>query len=131
MAQLYLDSLISAPRAKEINDELERLMNRSNQINEGNTAVDDAYRNVVERINNQGPRRQILAKDTLSRVICAKRPLTTSELRTALTIQLGQSDLNDEDLYDLEDPISSCAGLITIGSDGAKEVVQLAHYTMQ
>lgn len=131
MAQLYLDSLISAPRAKEINDELERLINRSNQINEGNTAVDDAYRNVVERINNQDPRRQILAKDTLSWVICAKRPLTTLELRTALTIQLGQSDLNEEDLYDLEDLISSCAGLITIGSDGAKEVVQLAHYTMQ
>lgn len=131
MAQLYLDSLISAPRAKEINDELERLINRSNQMNEGNVAVDDAYRDVVERINNQDPRRQRLAKDTLSWVICAKRPLTTLELRTALTIELGEPDLNEEDLYDLEDVISSCAGLITVGSDGAKEVVQLAHYTMQ
>ncbi|KAJ5165607.1 uncharacterized protein N7500_007437 [Penicillium coprophilum] len=131
LAQLYLDSLISAPRAKEINDELERLVNRSNQIDEGNIAVDDAYRDVVERINNQDPRRQRLAKDTLSWVICAKRPLTTLELRTALTIELGGSDLNEEDLYDLEDIISSCAGLITIGSDGTTEVVQLAHYTMQ
>ncbi|KAJ6149578.1 hypothetical protein N7471_000777 [Penicillium samsonianum] len=131
LAQLYLDSLISAPRSKEINDELERLINRSNQIDEGNIAVDDAYRDVVERINNQDPRRQRLAKDTLSWVICAKRPLTTLELRTALTIELGESDLNEEDLYDLEDIISSCAGLITVGSDGTKEVVQLAHYTMQ
>lgn len=106
-------------------------MTRSNQIDQGNFVVDDAYRDVVERINNQDPRRQRLAKDTLSWVICAKRPLTTLELRTALTIELGQTDLNDEDLYDLEDIIASCAGLITVGSDGTKEVVQLAHYTMQ
>ncbi|OJJ53652.1 hypothetical protein ASPSYDRAFT_499430 [Aspergillus sydowii CBS 593.65] len=131
LAQLYLDSLISAPRAKEINDGLERLINRSSQTDEGNIAVDDAYRDVVERINNQDPHRQRLAKDTLSWVICAKRPLTTLELRTALTIEPGESDLNEEDLYDLEDIISSCAGLITVGSDGTKEVVQLAHYTMQ
>ncbi|KAJ5628952.1 hypothetical protein N7490_011180 [Penicillium lividum] len=131
LAQLYLDSLISAPRAKEINDELERLINRSNQNDEGKITVDDAYRDVVERIKIQDPRRQRLAKDTLSWVICAKRPLTTLELRTALTIELGESDLNEEDLYDLEDIISSCAGLITVGSDGTKEVVQLAHYTMQ
>ena len=131
MAQLYLDSLISAPRAKEINDELQRLINRSNQSDEGNIAVDDAYRDIVERINNQDPRRQRLAKDTLSWVICARRPLTTLELRTALTIKLGESDLNEEDLYDIEDILSSCAGLITVGSDGTKEVVQLAHYTMQ
>lgn len=131
MAQLYFDSLISAPRAKEINDELERLINRSNQMNEGDIAVDDAYRDVVERINNQDPRRQRLAKDTLSWVICAKRPLTTLELRTALTIEPGEPDLDEEDLYDLEDIISSCAGLITVGFDGTKEVVQMAHYTMQ
>ncbi|KAJ5710526.1 hypothetical protein N7488_004682 [Penicillium malachiteum] len=96
----------------------------------GNAAVNDAYQNIVERINNQDPRRQRLAKDTLSWVICAKRPLTPLELRTALTIELGDSRLNDEDLYDLEDIISWCAGLITVGSDGTKEVVQLAHYTM-
>ncbi|CAI7644561.1 unnamed protein product [Penicillium bialowiezense] len=131
LARLYLDSLISAPSAKEINFELERLMTRSNQIDQGNVAVDDAYRDVVERIKNQDPRRQRLAKDTLSWVICAKRPLTTLELRTALTIELGQTDLSDEDLYDIEDIIASCAGLITVGSDGRKEVVQLAHYTMQ
>ena len=131
MAQLYLDSLISAPRAKQINHELERLVNRSNHIDKGKLAVDDAYHDIVERINNQDPRRQRLAKDTLSWVICAKRPLTTLELRTALTIELGESDLDPEDLYDLEDIISSCAGLITVGSDGREEVVQFAHYTMQ
>ncbi|KAJ5980142.1 hypothetical protein N7481_007440 [Penicillium waksmanii] len=131
LAQLYLDSLISAPGAKEINNVLERLIDRSNRIDRGNTAVDDAYRDVVERIKNQDPRRQTLAKDALSWVICARRPLTTLELRTTLTIELGESDLNEEDRYDLEDIISSCAGLITVGSDSTKEMVQLAHYTMQ
>ncbi|KAK9855689.1 hypothetical protein MYU51_002355 [Penicillium brevicompactum] len=131
LAQLYLDSLISAPRAKEIIFELERLMTRSNQTDQGKMAFDNAYQDIVERINNQEPRRQRLAKDTLSWVICARRPLTTLELRTALTIELGQMEMNDEDLYDLEDIISSCAGLITVGSDGRKQVVQLAHYTMQ
>lgn len=106
-------------------------MTRSNQIDQGEMAFDNAYQDIVERINNQDPRRQRLAKDTLQWVICAQRPLTTLELRTALTIEPGQSDLNDEDLYDLEDLVSSCAGLITVGSDGRKEVVQLAHYTMQ
>ncbi|KAJ5738101.1 hypothetical protein N7493_001256 [Penicillium malachiteum] len=130
LAQLYLDSLILAPRAKDIKTELDRLTNRSNRVDKGNAAVDDAYQNIVECINNQDPRRQRLAKDTLSWVICAKRPLTPLELRTALAIELGESDLNDEDLYDLEDIISSCSGLITVGSDGTKEVVQLAHYTM-
>ncbi|KAJ6153539.1 hypothetical protein N7470_006498 [Penicillium chermesinum] len=117
--------------AKEINDELERLINRSYHIDEGNIAVDDAYQDALERINNQDPRRAKLAKDALSWVICAKRPLTTLELRTALTIELGDSDLSEGDLYDLEDIISSCAGLLTVGSESTKEVVQLAHYTMQ
>ena len=94
-------------------------------------AFDNAYRDVVERIDNQDPRRHRLAKDTLSWIICARRPLTTLELRTALTIELGQCDFKDEDLYDLEEIVSSCAGLITVGSDGTKDVVQLSHYTMQ
>ncbi|OBT84412.1 hypothetical protein VE02_07114 [Pseudogymnoascus sp. 03VT05] len=59
----------------------------------------------------------------------AMRPLTTLELQHALAVEIGQSSLDEENLPDIEDVVSVCAGLVTI--DEESDIIRLVHYTTQ
>jgi hypothetical protein len=83
----------------------------------------------MERIEGQITDSQELAKQALSWVTCAKRPLTTSELRHALAVEIGESRLDEENLPEIEDVLSVCAGLVTV--DEESDVIRLVHYTTQ
>jgi hypothetical protein len=73
--------------------------------------------------------RSEIANDVLSWITCAKRPLTTSELRHALAVEIGESELDEENLPEIEDMVSVCAGLVTV--DEESDVIRLVHYTTQ
>lgn len=121
-------------RAKEIISELDRLDRLSSSIvdmNEKKAAVNLEYDKTMDRICSQVLSRKRLAKEALSWIVCAKRPLTCQELRTALGIEPGESALDEENQPDIDDIVTSCAGLLIIASDGANEIFQLAHYTIQ
>jgi hypothetical protein len=83
----------------------------------------------MERIEGQTADSQELAKQVLSWIICAKRPLTTSELRYALAVEIGESELDEDNLPEIEDMVSRCAGLVTV--DEESDIVRLVHYTTQ
>lgn len=85
----------------------------------------------MKRICDQAASQKRLAGNTLLWITCAKRPLTPLELRTALAVEVGDRELDQENLPDLEDIISTCAGLVTVRSDGSGEVIEMAHYTMK
>jgi len=68
-------------------------------------------------------------KQVLSWITCAKRPLTTRELQHAIAVEMEESDLNEDDLPEIKDMISVCAGLITV--DEESNIIRLAHYTTQ
>jgi hypothetical protein len=72
---------------------------------------------------------QELAKQVLSRITCAKRPLTILELQHALAVEFGESELDKENLPEIEDLVSVCAGLVTV--DETSEIIRLVHYTTQ
>jgi hypothetical protein len=55
--------------------------------------------------------------------------LTTLELQYALTIEIGDSDLDKENLPQLKDIVSVCAGLVTIDKESG--IIRLVHYTTQ
>lgn len=65
----------------------------------------------------------------LAWITCAKRPLTTTtvELQSALSVEMNESDLDEDNLPDLIDMVSVCAGLVTI--DAQSNVIRLVHYT--
>jgi hypothetical protein len=83
----------------------------------------------MERIEGQSAGLEELAKQVLSWITCAKRHLTALELQHALAVEVGNSELDEENLPEIEDMISVCAGLVTI--DNESNVIRLIHYTAQ
>ena len=83
----------------------------------------------MRRIENQVPDQIQIAKQALAWTICAKRRLTTLELRNALAVEAEDCELDEENLSDLEDIVSGCQGLVTV--DEESDVLRLVHYTAQ
>jgi ankyrin repeat protein len=83
----------------------------------------------MERIESQIADIKELAKQVLSWITCARRPLTTSELQNALAVEIGEPELDKENLPALEDMVSVCAGLVTV--DEESDIIRLVHYTTQ
>jgi hypothetical protein len=68
LAQLHLDSLIGKRSSKAIKITLKKLPKKLD-------AYDQAYREAMERIKGQALNTEFLAKQVLSWITCAKRPL--------------------------------------------------------
>ena len=83
----------------------------------------------MERIKGQLQDEGELAKLVLSWIKCAKRPLTTSELEHAIAVEINEPQLDMENLYQVEDMVSVCAGLVTIDKESG--IIRLVHYTTQ
>jgi hypothetical protein len=88
-----------------------------------------AYDQAMERINGQMPGFRDLAKKVLAWIACAKRPLTTSEVQHALSVEVGEFELDEDNLPQIEDMVSVCAGLVTI--DKKSSIIRLVHYSTQ
>lgn len=82
----------------------------------------------MERIEGQITDSQTLAKQVLSWITYAKRPLTTSELQHALAVEVGEPKLDNENLPEIGDMVSVCAGLVTVDESN---IIRLFHYTTQ
>jgi hypothetical protein len=95
----------------------------------GSEAYDHAYKDAMERIEGQLIDQEELAKQVLSWITCAKRPLTTSELEHALAVEPEESQLDEENLCRVEDMVSVCAGLVTVDQESG--IIRLVHYTTQ
>jgi ankyrin repeat protein len=83
----------------------------------------------MDRIEGQLVDQKELAKQVLMWITCAKRPLTTSEICCALAVEVGKLELDEENLPDITDMVSVCAGLVTV--DDISNVIRLVHYTTQ
>ena len=83
----------------------------------------------MERINGQKPGLKDLANRILFWIACAKRPLATSELKHALAVEVGEPKLDEENLPQIEDMVSVCAGLVTVDEESG--IIRLVHYPTQ
>ncbi|KAJ6201088.1 LOW QUALITY PROTEIN: hypothetical protein J3E72DRAFT_413051 [Bipolaris maydis] len=122
LAQLYLNSLKGKRSRTAIRDALKKLPT-------GTESYNCAYSDAMTRIERQLPDEAMLAKEALSWITCAKRPLTTTELQHALAVKDGQEELDEDNKSDIEDIVSVCAGLVTV--DGESGIIRLVHYTTQ
>jgi ankyrin repeat protein len=122
LAQLHLDSLTGKRSPKAIRSALQ-------QLPKGLNALDSAYKEAMERIESQVRDSQELANQVLSWITCARRPLTTTELQHALAVEIGESELDLENISEVEDIVSVCAGLVTV--DKESDIIRLVHYTTQ
>jgi ankyrin repeat protein len=122
LAQLQLASLTGKRSPKAVRTALEKLP-------AGSDAYDHAYKEAMERIEGQVADSRELAKQILLWITCAKRRLTTLELRHALAVEISTSELDEENLPEIEDIVSVCAGLVTV--DEKSNIIRLVHYTTQ
>jgi ankyrin repeat protein len=83
----------------------------------------------MKRIKGQVPDQIEIAMQVLAWITCATKQLTTIELQAALTVEVGELDLDKENLPDLVDMVSACAGLVTV--DEQSNIIRLLHYTAQ
>ncbi|KAF4633060.1 hypothetical protein G7Y89_g5056 [Cudoniella acicularis] len=122
LAQLHFDSVCTKRTLKKLKDVLKNLPT-------GSKAYDYAYEEAMKRITSHDTDSEELAKQVLSWITCSKRPLTTSELQYALAVEVGEAELDEENLPQIQDMVSVCAGLVTV--DEESSIIRLVHYTTQ
>ncbi|KAF7507240.1 hypothetical protein GJ744_010798 [Endocarpon pusillum] len=122
LAQLHLESLVGRKSPTALRKVLKSLPT-------GPGAYDRAYDATMERIEGQVGDQEMLAKQVLSWITCAKRPMTTLELQHALAVESDDSELDEDNLPEVEDMVSVCAGLVTV--DEESKIIRLVHYTTQ
>ncbi|KAH6898864.1 ankyrin repeat-containing domain protein [Thelonectria olida] len=124
LAKLYMDSLIGKKSPKAIRISLNKIL----EVEE-HKGYDHAYNEAMYRINGHVADSRELASQVLSWISCARRHLTTSELQHALAVEMESAGLDEENIPDIEDIVSVCAGLVTV--DTLSDTVRLVHYTTQ
>ena len=99
------------------------------ELHTGSGAYHYAYEDAMKRIKGQVADQEELAMQVLAWITCAKRPLTTLELQHALAVEIDESELDEENLPQIEDMVSTCAGLVTV--DKESDIIRLVHHTTQ
>jgi hypothetical protein len=100
-----------------------------NNLAKGSAALEEAYSDAIKRIDGQLPEDRKLARHALSWMTYAQRLFTTQELCHALAVEPGYAELDKDNVPDIDDIISACAGLVTI--DEESKIIRLVHYTTQ
>ncbi|KAK2792866.1 hypothetical protein FQN52_002544 [Onygenales sp. PD_12] len=122
LAYLHVDSLRGKTRPKAIKTAISKLQS-------GSGAYDRAYEVAMGRIEGHIDEQVKLAKQTLTWIVCAKRPLSAKEIQHALAVEIGESRFDPDNMPDIDYAISLCVGLVT--RDKKSDVVRLVHYTTQ
>ncbi|KID94957.1 Pfs, NACHT and Ankyrin domain protein, partial [Metarhizium majus ARSEF 297] len=122
LAQLQFDSLLDKFTLRDIRAALKMLPTGSNSYHQ-------TYTDTMKRIMSQTPAARELAKQALSWLTSTKRLLTIPELRYALAVEVGQCELDEENLPQIENMVSVCAGLVAVNQQS--NTICLAHYTTQ
>jgi hypothetical protein len=126
-----LDFFADKVTPKAIRLQLRTLRKESEAPHDDNkpNVLDYAYTQVMKRIEGQEVGYKNLAKEVLSWITYAKRPLTKLELQHALAVVVNNSRLDEDELLEIEDIVSVCAGLVTI--DETSDIIRFSHITMK
>lgn len=122
LAELSINSLIILPTKGHIKEALKNLGN-------GMEGLERIYNMAMERIESQGRECRDLAKQILTWIVHARRPLFTSELQHAVSVRSNITKLDEDYLPTIDRLRSLCAGLVTI--DEGSDIIRLVHYTTQ
>lgn len=118
-----MNSLKNKTSAKEIRTALAKLSSGSNAYN-------DAYKEAWYRLNAQPEEHRNLARQTIAILLTARRPLSVEELRHALSVDIEDEQVDDEeDMRNIEDILATCVGLVT--ADPGSNIVRLVHKSTQ
>ncbi|OCT48904.1 Ankyrin repeat protein [Cladophialophora carrionii] len=129
LAQLYIDSLVGKRSPAALRAALKSLRKASAVSSDGSSALDEAYKKAMERIQRQ---RGDLPRDAmliLAWVVHARRQITVPELQEALAVEICKSALDEDNIPTVDHITRACAPLIAV--DTESNIVRLVHYTTQ
>ncbi|KIM99236.1 hypothetical protein OIDMADRAFT_126954, partial [Oidiodendron maius Zn] len=106
-----------------------RVLSTLDKLPKGAAALDEAYNEAIKRIDGQLNEDRLLARRAICWISYAQRLLTTTELCHALAIEPGDKSLNTDNIFDVDDIISVCAGLVIADEKG--NIIRLVHHTTQ
>ncbi|CZR69790.1 uncharacterized protein PAC_19690 [Phialocephala subalpina] len=131
LAQVYFGSLDDKLTPKTIKCALKQFQKQSQEFSQEFKVqvLGLAYDQTMERVNGQKAGLKELAKQVLSWITFAKRELTIIELQHALAVEFGEVELDRDNIPQIKDIVSLCAGLVTI--DEESNIIRLIHYTAQ
>ncbi|KAF2967480.1 hypothetical protein GQX73_g6090 [Xylaria multiplex] len=122
LARLHFVSLVGKDTPKAMRKALQGLVT-------GADAYNIYYEHAMERVEGQLEEQTKRAKQVLSWVTCAMRPLTILELQHAVALEPDELGHDEDNMPQVEDMISVCAGLVAV--DEESRIVRLVHYTTQ
>ena len=93
------------------------------------TELFDAYETVINAIHQTKDDSSELVQTILSWIFHSRRPLRMEELREAVSIQVGDLGLTEEDLIAVDDIVEVCGSLVNY--DVGSRVVSFSHETVQ
>ena len=91
--------------------------------------LSDAYSTTLARIRAHRGSRYRLGMEALMWVSNSKRPLHTSELCHALGVKIGSTDLDHENVPQIQTILGSSLGLITV--EASSSTFRLVHFTLE
>lgn len=118
LARMQLDSLIGLESSEAINTALKSLP----------ITLDEAYFQIMKKINRPPLVSCQLAKGVLSWIMIARRSLTMLELQNALAVKIGDTELDEKNILETDEIVSVCRGLVTV--DEESNIVQFVHPTV-
>src|SRR6266480_2549993 len=108
MAKLTIDAIAACLTTRELKLSLQRIPD----------GLHAAYDATVQRILHQGEGRSQRAFRVMKWVLLAKRPLASSEIEHAVSIEHGSKDIDSDDIVPATTLASLCAGLVVIDQYG-------------
>ncbi|KAJ6438048.1 purine and uridine phosphorylase [Purpureocillium lavendulum] len=113
LAELYLRSLEDKISAREMKNALKQFRKQCQEQDRDQKlrVLSAAYKGAMERIKGQMPGFRQLAE------------------KHALAVEIGKSELDEDNIPEVELSVSVCCGLVTV--DEESEIIRLVHYTAQ
>jgi len=90
--------------------------------------IDEAYERLLMRMGDADRK---LAFKIFSWILYARRSLSVGELREALSIRRGQTELNVNAMLTVADIVASCQGMVIVDDSRFIETVRFTHQTVQ
>lgn len=117
-----MESLRDRTNAKMVKQALEALP-------KGSDALSSAYDGAVQRVEHQREGFRLLATRLFGWLTYSERLMTVKEVQHALAIEPETSELDEDNLSDIDEIVGFCAGLVII--DEETQIIRLVHYTTQ
>ena len=119
LTRLQMDSLVNQTSARHVFKALQSLPEK----------LSETFGDAIERIKSQSREYWQLARQVISWIFYAKRPLKVSELREMLAVEPEDTKFDPFGLHERDLILEVCCGLVSI--DEQDETIRLVHYSFQ